>query len=113
MTEKQIELPPLRPIRVQGKAYYVALRAILDEVGNDLHADAVTAKAEHRMTPAMLCRLALTYRLNLKATTEYLEDRKVIRCGTYDRLFRESANLRPIACLKEVWAEMQTEQEAA
>lgn len=109
MSEKQIELPPLRPIRVQGKAYYVALRAILKEIGDDLYADAVAAKHAHTMTPRMLCQLALTYRLNLKATTEYLEDRKVIRCGTYDRVFRESANLRPIASLKETWAEMQGE----
>lgn len=105
-------LPELRPVRLQGKAYYTALRAILKEIKYDLKRDAERLqRGAGKFTVAHLCRLALTYRLNLKATAECLEDEHFLPAGTYQRLI--DRGLRPMTALREVWAEMQNEEPVA
>ena len=103
MSEPKIELPELHPVRLQGTAYRQAVRMLLAKHGEAIYRDAMADK----MTPRKLCELALTYRIQLKVIGEYLEDRGVLRVGTYERVFKLSKNLRPIATLKQVWSEMQ------
>lgn len=91
-------LPQLRPIRLQGKAYYVALKAILKEEGPDILATMERWRAERGgITPAMIGALALKHGLNFKATCEFLEDERVLKCGIYDRITEQH---RPTAVLK-------------
>jgi hypothetical protein len=95
--------PPfrLRPHARQGKAYYTELKAILREVGYDLVQDAKRIKGTGRFTVEDLCRLALKYNLNCKATCEHLEDKRVLPCGTYDRL--RCRGFRPMKLMLELW----------
>jgi hypothetical protein len=99
-------LPGLRPVRLQGKAYYTALKQLLNDIGDDLLA---SAEARKRQTPDRrafrvndLCYLALAYRLNCKATAEFLEDRHFLPAGTYESI--RGRGFRLVAALREVWA---------
>ena len=95
------DLPRLRPYARRGAAYYVELRAILTEIGPALKADAERVRdTTGKITPADLCRWALRYELNVKATTEALEDMRVLPTGTYDKLL--SRGFQPMAALREI-----------
>lgn len=86
----------LRPHALRGKAYYDELKAILvrDNEGAQIFAHAIylmlskanTEYPDGKLTPADLGYLALYHRLNLKATTEWLEECRLLKCGTYQRL---------------------------
>lgn len=92
-------LPQLRPIRLQGKAYYTALRAILKDEGPDILATLARWRTQGvKITPTVLGALALTHMLNFKATCEYLEDCRILPCGTYDRI--TEGGCRPTQCLR-------------
>jgi hypothetical protein len=98
------DLPELRPVRLQGKAYYRELKRILKEVGDDIEQDArQILRDTGKFTVRDLAFLALKYRLNMKATCEHLEECRVLKYGTYDSL--KERKLRPMAYLKEVWSE--------
>lgn len=110
MSDLQLpDLPQLRPVARQGKAYYTELKAILKEIGPAITADAerIRHEQDRAFTVRDLCVLALRYRLNCKATCEHLEDVGFLPCGTYTRL--RERDFRPVSRLKEVWAEMQGE----
>lgn len=97
------DIPRLRPYAFGGKAYYEELKAILLEIAPALIMDvAVILGRDGKITPADLCRLALKYTLNVKATCEALEDWNILACGTYDHL--RSRGFRPMAALREVFA---------
>lgn len=99
----QVELPRLRPLAFGGEAYYGELKQILEEIGPQLRADAEAIKAAGgAITVADLCRLALKYTLNVKATCEALEDWRILACGTYDML--RDRGFKPMQALREVAA---------
>lgn len=102
-------LPELRPVRLQGKAYYTELRRILKEIRYDLKADAERLMQENgrKFTLRHACILALKYRINLKATVEALEDERIVPYGAYDRML--SRGLRPMTVLRETWAALHTD----
>lgn len=98
------DIPRLRPFARRGVAYYDELRSVLAEIGPQLKADAETAKKERgKITPADLCRWALKYTLNVKATTEALEDMRILPTGTYDRM--RDCGFKPMAALREIMQE--------
>lgn len=104
--------PALRPLARQGKAYYAELRAILKEIGADLKRDfAQTKRKNGKITVHDVCTLALKYRLNLKATFDYLEDERLLPCGMYDQL--KDRGLRPMTMLRETWEEDQLDTNPA
>jgi hypothetical protein len=89
----------LRPVRLQGKAYWTALRAILADEGPSILRTLALWRAEgHKMTPALLGALAVRHRLNFKAMCEFLEGEGILPCGMYDRL--KAGGCRPTQCLK-------------
>lgn len=109
MSDLNIELPRLRPYARQGKAYIDELKKILKAEGDAILRDVEAARSRNKgLTTSDICRVALTHRLNLKATFDFLEDKRVLPCGTYDRV--KDGGIRPVAAMKEVWAEMQAEQ---
>lgn len=110
MSDKNIELPRLRPYARQGKAYHDELKAILKEIQFRVKEDVkVFHQRNGKITPRFVCQLALKYKLNLKAMFDFLEDEHLIAFGTYENL--KDRGLCPMAALKEVWAAMQQEQE--
>jgi hypothetical protein len=97
-------MPELRPVRLQGKAYYDALKRILREIGSSLLQDAIDIKTEtHTFTPHNLCYLALKYRLNVKATCEWLEESGFLLHGTYQTL--RERRFKPMYVVRQVWSE--------
>ena len=95
------ELPKLRPYTHGGKAYYDELKQILAEIGPALQADAESLKSTNgALTVGDLCRLALKYTLNVKATCEALEDMRILPCGMYDSL--KQRGFQPMAMLREI-----------
>lgn len=95
------DIPRLRPHAFGGKAYYTELRAILLEITPALIGDvAVLLGRNSKITVADLCRLALKYELNLKATCKALEDLRILPCGAYDALL--DRGFKPMAALREV-----------
>lgn len=108
MSDLNIELPPLRPLARQGAAYRAELKAILKAEGQAIVAEErIVFHRNGKVTVKDVCRIALAHRLNLKVTFDYLEERGALACGTYESL--KDRGLRPMAALKEVWAEMQQE----
>lgn len=110
MSEQPIRpLPELRPVRLQGGAYYKELRRLLRLLGGAIVED---AKAFHRrdqkITVDHVAQLALKYHLNMKAVAEYLEDRRVLPTGSYERLLERG--LRPMTALTQVWNRISDEQ---
>lgn len=109
MSDLPIELPQLRPLARQGEAYYKELKSILKAEGDAILRDVAAMRRPGKgLTTSDICRIALTHRLNLKAVFDFLEDKRVLPCGTYDRV--KDGGIRPVAAMKEVWAEMQQEQ---
>lgn len=100
------EMPKLRPL-ARGKEYYTELNAILSKEGDALKRDFEGARArkQGRVTPRDVCFLALKYKLNLKATFDFLEDEGYLAYGTYAML--KERGLRSMAALREVWDEIQ------
>lgn len=99
----EIAIPRLRPYACQGKPYKDELRAILKEIRIDLRDEARTILYQtHRFTTRDLCRLALKYELNVKATCEALEETGAISRGAWERLRRQG--FRPTHALREVLA---------
>jgi hypothetical protein len=87
------------------------LHRILKECGQALKDDAESLKRANpnrRMSVRNICFLALKYHLNLKATCEYLEEREVVRYGTYERMI--NGGIRPMKALTEVWNELSNEE---
>lgn len=112
MSDLNIELPRLRPYARQGEAYYKELKTILKAEGDAILRDVEAARRHNKgLTTSDICRIALTHRLNLKATFDFLGDKRALPCGTYDRV--RAGGIRPVAALKEVWAEMQLEEKEA
>lgn len=104
--------PELRPFARQGKAYYAELKAILREIGADLRRDfAQTKRRSGSVTVRDVCALALKYRLNLKATFDFLEAERLLAFGTYDTL--KDRGLRPMTMLREAWEEEQVDTNPA
>ena len=98
MTTATDPLPPLRPIRLQGKAYYTALRGILKSEGPAILATLNRWRAQHGgVTVEMVGALALKHELNLKATCEFLADSRILPCDTYGRITR---SMRPTEVLR-------------
>ncbi len=92
-------LPELRPVRLQGRAYYAELRRILAEEEAEMRRTINAWKAEcGGITPAMIGALALKHRLNVKATCEALEEWQLLRCGVYDRI--RDGGIRPTDMLR-------------
>lgn len=91
-------LPQLRPVRLQGKAYYTELKRILKAEGFGILSTLNQwQKNGAKLTPALVGALAIKHALNFKATCEFLEDYEVIPHGTYNRLTRQH---RPSAILR-------------
>ena len=99
------DFPQLRPYARQGKPYVDELRAYLREHGQAMVEDIRAVwRRTHKITVADVCHVALHYKLNLKATFEYLEERGEVPYGTYDKVLR--SGIRPMAALYEIWNEM-------
>lgn len=102
------DLPQLRPHALRGKAYFDQLKGILSEIGPAILADVAGVREDTgSITVSDVCEVALRHKLNLKATFDFLEDSRILPCGTYDRC--KEGGIKPMAALREVWAEMQGE----
>lgn len=98
------DFPTLRPHRLQGRAYWGAVRALIDQHGEAIYQAAwAQRRAAGTFRTRDLCVLALQFRLHLKIIAEYLEDRKFIPYGTYERI-RES-RFPIMGSLYQVWAD--------
>jgi hypothetical protein len=81
----------------RGKGYYTVLKQILAECGQQMADEARAIKeATHRITLYDLGVLALKYGLNFKATTEWLEESRVLKAGTYQRLVDSGVKAREV-----------------
>jgi hypothetical protein len=110
-------LPTLRPCRLQGKAYYQELRRLHKQLGYALQRDAEGMVRDRQrgrwmaLTLKEVATLALRYRLTLAATFAYFEDANKLPTGIYDAL--KARGMRPVSVLREVWAELGPEEQAA
>lgn len=97
-------MPELRPVRLQGRAYYDELKRLIREHGAQMLEDAIDIKTEtHMFTPYDLAYLALKYRLNMKATCEWLEESGFLLHGTYAKLL--DRRFKPVTVARRVWAD--------
>lgn len=104
----ELPIPHLRPYARQGRPRADELRAILKEIRTDLkHEAEQILYTTRRFTATDLCRLALSYELDVRATCEALEEMRVIHSGAWRDLMRNG--FRPSVKLREVLAERMTD----
>lgn len=110
MGEKNIILPELRPGRMQGKAYFAALRQLRDEIKYALRHDFEQTKHQNReVVISDTIFWALKYRVTPAALYSILEDERLLPYGTYKSL--RDRGFRPINALKEIYSERRDELE--
>lgn len=71
----------------RGQRYYALLKAFLSVKGKEIVDFVNTLRnPDGGVSPAAVGCVSLKFGLNFKATCEWLEETRVIRAGTYDRL---------------------------